>query len=1426
MVAGFGAIGATAAIGSLDAFLGGLTRIGTAFEDVGKAATKMNAPIAVATEGFKGFNTAMTGVGNTLGLVGTAFGTVTAPIRGALTLLEESGSRAVDALEGIGAAAAGLGAGGAVGIVAFGSALTGAFGASLATAARFQREVVDLGAITQATAPQIGAVTDAVRKMATQFGLAIPEIQGASLELARAGVPIQSISAGGLELALSLEQLAKGELTAAKGAEALGSIFQVFRRDFDAAGNDSTQALTRIANAVTGIANETRATIPEVISAFNKMGSAFATTGQSVEQAAAAVGLLLGAGVRGEEAGTALSNFFLRLQAPSRESRAIMERFGISMADAEGRTRPYSAVLADLIDKFGPMERKIRGITDEEANWALAEIFQTRTLRATNIALLQGTKAYEDFKRAIAETDVIAQAAQQNEALLRQLGILRNNVDLAAIAFGSNFVPGLAAVTKELNTVLSVGERAQQMFGALGGGLRAAVSGQGGGVGGPAQGAITEQFGEGAGEAFAHIEVQVQRVLASIGETVGAAGRLKDTFLEIVFPSGPSDLVGRLTDTFIQVQVAIQGALGFLGAIGPVAASALGTAIQGVIAFLGQLKEVATAGLGAEDVRRIFESVGGAVKSVVDDIGGVALAVARFIRVVIEVRDPLLGMLTLASKVFGVVLQGIINLTTAVVFLSGQIGRLVQAAASIPVIGPRVIQQLAPNPGEPFVAEGFTGPVEDRGLVAIQRFGEAMATSQSQAEDFFGTIGQGTDTISELWESFRTGETTVQRQIRGLGELVGILESGDLRQVGSFFGKDFVPADAQDNLVEIRRLIEELGTATGAEEQADILARLTIEGEHARASVAAAMAALRPPERAAINISGEPEAGPGAGRDFAEEERERQRRAKALIEARNRLTEAGEDATKNLGASFRTLNTALEAVEQRLRDGLEGLAESVVDTFENLTRTARENRDKLIEAFDLSRSREAITRNARQTQEDERLAFDQNLENQRFMRQVGAEEAEVIEARKDRTLEQLEQRHFDNVSRIRQRGIDDGNQVFARGQEDTLRILQESNERAVQALTRTFDETNLGRGRTREDEKRRRDLGRDLGKATTSEARREIQERFEEETRSLAERRKEEDSERQIRKQQEDQLQAVRKTQELGVIQFRRAQEDTAQARRRGQEESDIKFRIGLEEAFQRSRDNIEDFARRRRTNLQIEELGVTRGEQELGRQFGRRQADNFRENITEPFAQQDFDRAIQENEVRLERALAKLEEDTVRRVNQLNRTASREVDAALETFLNGTQTVLDRFNDLRTDLIRSAPEIAGEFGSAFVGVQADISLAIGTARGVVDAAIERMGGLKESADNALGGFLAGLRELREGNGEETITVRAFISSPQGDRIIELLERVVNNTASGSGRRGGGDSPVIGEVNIVGVENATDGVQELERIFESVGGNQ
>ena len=168
-----------------------------------------------------------------------------------------------------------------------------------------------------------------------------------------------------------------------------------------------------------------------------KMGAAtFTSTGQSLEDFSAMVGVMASSGIKGSESGTQLRNMMLSLASPSKTATMALDRMGIKTTDAQGN-------FLNIIDILGQFEKGMKGMGDAEKAAALTDIFGKRTVTGVTLLLAEGTEGLKKYSKELQNAGGTAAnvAAAMRGSLANRIEVLKS----ALTELGFKFVDAFAA---------------------------------------------------------------------------------------------------------------------------------------------------------------------------------------------------------------------------------------------------------------------------------------------------------------------------------------------------------------------------------------------------------------------------------------------------------------------------------------------------------------------------------------------------------------------------------------------------------------------------------------------------------------------------------------------------------------------------------------------------------------------------------------------------------------------------------------------------------------------------------------------------------------------------------------------------------------------------------------------------------------------
>lgn len=158
--------------------------------------------------------------------------------------------------------------------------------------------------------------------------------------------------------------------------------------------------------------------------------------GYSAEDCAVAIGLMANSGIKASQAGTALRSLFTRLAKPTDTVAAAMEKYNITLTDANGNMKPLSTLMAEMRDRFSGLSEA------QKAN--LAATLAGQEGMSGLLAIVNSSDA--DFKNL---TDSINNADGASERMAKTMQdnlkgsftIFKSTVESAAISIGKKLTP-------------------------------------------------------------------------------------------------------------------------------------------------------------------------------------------------------------------------------------------------------------------------------------------------------------------------------------------------------------------------------------------------------------------------------------------------------------------------------------------------------------------------------------------------------------------------------------------------------------------------------------------------------------------------------------------------------------------------------------------------------------------------------------------------------------------------------------------------------------------------------------------------------------------------------------------------------------------------------------------------------------------------
>ncbi|WP_280150127.1 phage tail tape measure protein [Bacillus pumilus] len=327
-----------------------------------------------------------------------------------------------------------------------GKALTGigvagtvAIGGAVKVAADFEKAMSRVGAVANASNDEMGRLTETARHLGATTQFTDGQVAGGMQYLAMAGYKTNNII-GAMPGLLA---------TAAAGQTDLGvtaDIVSDILTEFHIAAEDTN----RVADAMTYTFTNSNATLQQIGQTMKYAGPAAKTAGVSMEELAAATGIMANSGIKADMAGTALRSTLTRLAAPPKPAGNAIHELGLSITDANGRMKP----LSNIIDQIN---EKTKNYTETEKIRIAKQLAGQHALSGFITLLHAGGDKIDKFTKQIENSGGVAEkvAKGQMDNLAGSMEYLKSAANNAVISLGNQFIPVIRSTTDVLTKVVN-----------------------------------------------------------------------------------------------------------------------------------------------------------------------------------------------------------------------------------------------------------------------------------------------------------------------------------------------------------------------------------------------------------------------------------------------------------------------------------------------------------------------------------------------------------------------------------------------------------------------------------------------------------------------------------------------------------------------------------------------------------------------------------------------------------------------------------------------------------------------------------------------------------------------------------------------------------------------------------------------------------
>lgn len=280
-----------------------------------------------------------------------------------------------------------------VAITGTATAMGGIATAAVKVGSDFEAQMSRVQAISGATGDEF----EALREQAVELGA------DTAFSATEAAQGMENLAAAGFTTSEIMDAMPGMLNLAAAAGEDLASSADIAASTLRGFGLEASDA-AHVADVLAENANRTNSSVSETGEAMKYVAPLARAAGISMEETAAAIGIMANAGIQGSQAGTTLRGALSRLSKPTDVMTQAMDELGVSFYDSEGK-------MLSLTDQVKMMRNAMKGMTDEQKNNYLVTLYGQEALSGMLALINEGEGSLSDLTKAYENCDGAAEEA-------------------------------------------------------------------------------------------------------------------------------------------------------------------------------------------------------------------------------------------------------------------------------------------------------------------------------------------------------------------------------------------------------------------------------------------------------------------------------------------------------------------------------------------------------------------------------------------------------------------------------------------------------------------------------------------------------------------------------------------------------------------------------------------------------------------------------------------------------------------------------------------------------------------------------------------------------------------------------------------------------------------------------------------------------
>lgn len=331
-------------------------------------------------------------------------------------------------------------------MLGFGMAAVQAVGMVIGAAAKFEKEMDFVQAVTNASTEEMEQLEKAAIDLAKNSVYGPIALSQSFVELAKAGATVEQIINGVGEASVNLATAADVEIPFA--GENLINIMNTFKLGAEDA--------VYVTDLLAGAANASSVELTDVVTTMRYAGPVAQSLGISIEDLNDAITILGKVGIKGSTAGTSLRFMMTRLIPDTDKAKTAIRELGLTIGD-DGMVKEFTNADGTLRSLAEVMEVLQEATKDMEATAKVAivnDIFGVRAMPSVLELMNQGAEGFAAINEEINRTTAADVAAKRMDNLDGSIKQLKSTLEAMFVEAGGPFQSMLKGWVDGLRDVL------------------------------------------------------------------------------------------------------------------------------------------------------------------------------------------------------------------------------------------------------------------------------------------------------------------------------------------------------------------------------------------------------------------------------------------------------------------------------------------------------------------------------------------------------------------------------------------------------------------------------------------------------------------------------------------------------------------------------------------------------------------------------------------------------------------------------------------------------------------------------------------------------------------------------------------------------------------------------------------------------------